>query len=202
MNTRLKDEELCQAVGYEHLLLHYLSGAQGTIESIDQLGNFLMGFGVLALGYLLNQDLGLATRRIGAAVPQGAPLLTLLAWALAVGLLVAFVLVYIFRVLAGRAVHARDGREDAVGEVLDLPEDLDFAAFARDQRTFADFLRLSYRAADRASPAALLYARWTYVRYMCLRKLAEMNRMRALLGLAVVCATAFKVGLVYLGALS
>jgi hypothetical protein len=198
---RLTDAELCEDVRHDDLLLHYLSGAQRTVESIDQLGNFLMGFGVLALGYLLNASLKPATMWVGVAGHQGAALLTLGAWALGVGLLLAFVYIYIFRVLAGRSVHAENGREDRVGETLELPEGLDFPSFMNEQRTFGDFLRTHFRTVDRKSPASLLYARWSYVRYMALRKLIEMNRMRSLLGLALASGIGFKVGLVYLNAL-
>jgi len=199
---KLRDEELCHQTRHDDLLLHYLNGAQRTIESIDQLGNFLMGFGVLALGYLLNANLQPVTRWLtGVGGHQGAAALTLAAWGIAVLALLAFVFVYIFRVLAGRAVHAQDGREDGVGEVLDdLPEDLSFPTFMQHQRSFGDFVRTHFHSRDHRSPEALLYARWSYMRFMGLKKLVEMNRMRTLLGLGLVCGTAYKFGVVYLGA--
>ena len=59
--------ELCTEASHDDLLHHYLRGAQQTVQSVDQLGNFLMGFGVLALGYLLNSDLSAATAVFGSA---------------------------------------------------------------------------------------------------------------------------------------
>ena len=57
--------EICDEARYEDLLLHYVGGAQLTAVNVDQLGNFLMGFGVLSLGYLLNADLSRATAVLG-----------------------------------------------------------------------------------------------------------------------------------------
>jgi hypothetical protein len=188
---------------HDDLLLHYVRGAQGTLQSIDQLGNFLMGFGVLALGYLLQADLSAATAVLGAA-GGGRELLAIAslgAWATAVGLLVAFVLTYVFRVIAGRSVHGVNGKEDGIGAVIDLPEDLSMEGFMASQRSFPQFLRGSYRPEDQRDPAALLYARWSYLRYMGLCKLVAMQRMRGLLGLALVFAVGFKLLVVYQEAL-
>ncbi len=199
----VKDPTLCPETTHTHMLLQYVHGAQQTVQSIDQLGNFLMGFGVLALGYLLNQDLGVATRALGVgpAGQQVSGLLTLGAWGLGVGLLVCFVYTYVFKVIAGRAVHGRDGTESDVGEVLDLPEDPTFEQFIRPQRTFRAFLKNSYRGRDQNDPEALLYARWTYMRFMAVKKLQEMQRMRHLLGMALIAGVTFKVLLVYQAAL-
>lgn len=200
----VRDETLCPETTHTHLLMHYVHGAQQTVQSIDQLGNFLMGFGVLALGYLLNQDLDVATRAlgVGSAGQQISGLLTLGAWGIAVGLLVCFVYTYVFHVIAGRAVHGSDGTESNVGEVIDLPEDPTFQQFVRPQRTFRSFLKNSYRSSDQDDPSALLYARWTYMRFMTVKKLREMQRMRHLLGMALISGVAFKVLLVYQAALA
>lgn len=180
-------------LSHDDLLHHYLGGALRTVESVDQLGNFLLGFGVLALGYLLSAELGTAIQALGSA-QRGLALTTLITWGTAIGLLLAFVYVYVFRVLAGRSVHASEGREDAVGGLLpDLAAGLTFREFIQNQRTFSDFLAANYRSADQRDPQALLYARWSYVRFMTLRKLAEMNRMRVLLAFALAAGTAFKV---------
>ncbi|MBL4847167.1 MAG: hypothetical protein JKY65_16735 [Planctomycetes bacterium] len=198
---RTAQRPLCETARHEDLLRHYLSGSLRTVESVDQLGNFLMGFGVLTLGYLLNAEVGRAAAAIGGA-HHGLALLTLAAWSLAIGLLLAFVYIYIFRVLAGRSVHASEGREDAIGDVLpDLAPDLDFQGFMRHQRNFSDFLKTHYRSVDHQSPEALLYARYSYLRFMTLRKLGEMNRMRVLLGLGLAAGITFKLCAVYLGAL-
>lgn len=198
---RTQSPPICESTTHDDLLRHYLSGSLRTVESVDQLGNFLMGFGVLSLGYLLNAELAPATTQLGTA-SHGLALVTLGSWGLAIGLLLAFVYVYIFRVLAGRSVHASEGREDAVGEVLpDLPHDTDFQGFMRHQRSFGEFIKTHYRSVDTQSPEALLYARYSYLRFMTLRKLGEMNRMRCLLGLALAAGIAFKLGAVYLGSL-
>lgn len=198
---RTQSPPICESTTHDDLLRHYLTGSLRTVESVDQLGNFLMGFGVLALGYLLQVELTPATSQLG-ATHHGLALLTLGAWGTAIGLLLAFVYVYIFRVLAGRSVHASEGREDDVGEVLpDLPPDTDFQTFMRHQRSFSEFLKTHYRSVDTRTPEALLYARYSYLRFMTLRKLGEMNRMRTLLGLALAAGIAFKLGAVYLGAL-
>jgi len=200
---RLEQAELCEATRHDDLLLHYVNGAQRTVESVDQLGNFLMGFGVLALGYLLNADLSVATAAlgVGAAGHQVSALLALGAWGVSVGLLVAFVLTYVFRVIAGRAVHPSEGNDDAIGEVIQPPDDMTFQQFVRPQRTFAEFLEHSYLPKDRRSAEALLYARWTYMRFMTLKKLAAMERMRGLLGMAVVAGVTFKVVMIYQAAI-
>jgi len=189
-------------LSYDDLLLHYATGAQHSVQSVDQLGNFLMGFGVLSLGYLLQADVAPLGRAVAAGDP-GSPsaLAALGAWGVAVGLLVLFVLTYVFRVLAGRAVHAREGIEDGVGDVIDLPEDLRWDAFVRGQRSFPQFLKASFRAQDLRDPAALFYARWTYLRFMTLRKLVEMQRMRRLLGLALLFGILFQLLAVYQRAL-
>lgn len=198
------DPPVCDDLRHDQLLLHYVDGAQHTVQSVDQLGNFLMGFGVLALGFMLQADLHTAAAALdgGAArIVTVTALLTLAAWGAATGLLVAFVWTYIARVIVGRSVHAADGDPEAVGAVLTPPEGLGFEQFLRGQRSFGEFLKSNYRTSDRRDPEALLYARWTYMRFMTLKKLAAMERMRGLLGLALVAGVAFKVLHVYLGAL-
>lgn len=204
MSVQLRDAPMCTEARHDDLLLHYVDGAQRTVGSVDQLGNFLMGFGVLALGYLLNADLALATKAlgVGSASLQLSAALTLGAWGTAVLLLVTFVWIYIFRVLAGRSVHASEGREANIGQVLHLPSDLSWQGFIKEQRTFKAFLHNNYRTRDQKTPESLLYARWSYMRFMTLQKLAEMQRMRALLGLALIAGVAFKVLMVYLTAVS
>ncbi|MCW8140009.1 MAG: hypothetical protein KIT58_14015 [Planctomycetota bacterium] len=177
----------------EDLLRHYVEAAPQTVLSVDQLGNFLMGFGVLAMGYMLQADLSPALQAMKGALGARAfaGLLALLAWGLTVALLLAFVRTYIFRVLAGRAVHAEGGNEDRIGEVVEVPEELSWRRFNAAQPTFEAFLKDSYRRQDRQSPEQLLYARFSYLRFMTLRKLAEMDRMRRLLGQALVSGVAF-----------
>lgn len=182
------------------LLRHYLDGAQQTVGSVDQLGNFLMGFGVLALGYLLNADLGLATSALGGAAHKVAGFLALGSWGLAVLLLVMFVWTYIFRVIAGREVHARDGREENVGEVIDLPSRLTYTDFRMHQGSFDEFLATHYTSRDRKDPERLLFVRWSYLRFMTLKKLEAMERMRGLLGFGLLFGVGFKLVLVYLQA--
>ena len=140
--TATRNRELCEDLTHDDLLRHYVQGAQMTVGSIDQLGNFLMGFGVLALGYLLNADLAPATSVFGVAGAGHhiSAVLTLASWGVAVGLLVCFVMTYVFRVLAGRAVHARDGREEAIGDVIEVPDDLSYEQFMRHQGSFDQFL--------------------------------------------------------------
>lgn len=186
----------------DHLLLHYVQAAPQTVASVDQLGNFLMGFGVLALGYLLQADLSPATaalRRAGATPGLGAA--ALVAWSGAVLHLVLFARTYVFEVLAGRRAHVEQENEDGLGEVVEVPDDLTWRKFVRAQPTFEKFLETSYRREDRRSAARLLYARFTYLRFMTLRKLAAMDRMRRLLGRALVLGVAFKAALVALGAI-
>jgi hypothetical protein len=190
------------ALSSDDLLRHYVDAAPHTVASIDQLGNFLMGFGVLALGYLLQVDLSAATRVVHAASLAGAvAALALLAWSGAVLHLVLFVRAYVFEMLAGRACHVEGGNEDRLGEVTAPPEALTWRAFIRKQPTFEAFLREGYRAPDRATPEALLYARFTYLRFMALKKLEVMDRMRRLLGRGLALAAGFKGALVLLGAL-
>ena len=193
------------------LLLHYVAEGPRTIDSVDQLGNFLMGFGVLALGYLLQAELRApleALRASGPALKDTALQVTgglaLACWGAAVAWLVAFVHTYVTRVLAGRSVHAEGGNEDKIGRVLELPEpdELTWRRFAAGQASFEQFLRGHYRPEDRSGgPDALLYARWTYLRFMALHKLAEMSRMRRLLARALVAGVLFKVCTVLLAAL-
>lgn len=195
---RTQAPPLCERATHDDLLQHYLRGAQQTVQSIDQLGNFLMGFGVLALGYLLNADLSPATQVFGSGAGHVASaVLTLGAWGTAVGLLVCFVYTYVFRVIVGRSVHASNGSEASLGEILEAPEDMDWAAFMHDQRTFQDFIKTHYLPRVRQSPEALLYTRWSGMRYLALKKLSAMERMRGLLGLALISGVAFKVLLVY-----
>lgn len=200
--VRMQDETLCPAVQHEDLLRHYVAAAPQTVISVDQLGNFLMGFGVLSMGYMLQADLQPALTALRGPVTLAASggLVALLAWGVTVGLLLAFVRTYIFRVLAGRSVHADGGNEDRIGEVIDGPDDeLTWRKLNRRQPTFEKFLEDSYRREDRKSPEALLYARFTYLRFMTLRKLAEMDRMRRLLGAALGTGVTFKVAMVMLG---
>jgi hypothetical protein len=200
---RTMDETLCPETKHEDLLRHYVDSAPQTILSVDQLGNFLMGFGVLSMGYMLEADLGPALAAVRApALPRAAlGLLAVGAWGVTVALLVAFVRTYIFKVLAGRAVHAEGGNEEKIGQVVELPEpeELTWRRFFAKQPTFEAFLKESYRREDRGSPEALLYARFTYLRFMSLRKLAEMDRMRRLLGQALITGVAFKGALIALG---
>lgn len=175
---------------HPELLLHYVEGAQKTAESIDQLGNFLMGLGALTLGYLLQTDLAPLLAAARADVPAAA--IGLLSWAAAVVLLLAFAAVYIFRMLAGRRVHAPADDPRALGEVLEVPADLDWAGFVKGQETWRAFLRHHYDAEALRSREALLYARWSALRFMTLRKLADMQRMRRLLAGALVALVAFK----------
>lgn len=189
------------SVTRDHLLLHYVQAAPQTVASVDQLGNFLMGFGVLALGYLLQADLGAATGALHrAGLPLGLGVAALLAWSGAVVHLVLFVRTYVFEVLAGRRAHVEADDEAALGDVVEVPDDLAWRAFVRRQPTFERFLETSYRREDRASAQQLLYARFTYLRFMTLRKLAAMDRMRRLLGRALVLGVTFKAALVALGA--
>lgn len=188
------------------LLLHYVGEGPRTIDSVDQLGNFLMGFGVLALGYLLQAELSAPLQALRAAGPalQAAGGAALACWAAAVAWLVAFVHTYVTRVLAGRSVHAEGGNEDKIGRVLELPasEELTWRRFAAGQATFEQFLRGHYRPEDRAGgDDALLYARWTYLRFMAMHKLAEMARMRRLLARALVAGVLFKLLTILLVAL-
>ncbi|MCO5170295.1 MAG: hypothetical protein M9894_28500 [Planctomycetes bacterium] len=195
------DDALCPDVRTEDLLRHYVESAPQTVLSVDQLGNFLMGFGVLSMGYMLQADLSPAVLALKGPVGAHAMggLVALLAWGLTVALLLAFVRTYIFRVLAGRAVHADGGNEDKIGQVVEVPEELSWRRFNAAQPTFEAFLKDSYRRQDRQSPEALLYARFSYLRFMTLKKLAEMDRMRRLLGQALISGVAFKVTLVLMG---
>jgi hypothetical protein len=198
-----REPSLCPEVRTDHLLRHYVDAAPQTVASIDQLGNFLMGFGVLALGYLLQVDVSGATRALHAsnavAIVGG---LALLAWAGAVVNLVLFVRTYVFEMLAGRACHVSDGNEEKLGEITELPEQLTWRAFVRKQPTFEAFLKEAYRPQDRVSAESLLYARFTYLRFMSLKKLEAMDRMRRLLGRGLVLGVGFKAGLVLLGAIA
>ncbi len=199
--VRTQDETLCPTIQHEDLLRHYVESAPQTVLSVDQLGNFLMGFGVLSMGYMLNADLAPALGAVRGPVALKAfgGLLALVAWGVTVGLLLAFVRTYIFRVLAGRSVHADGANEEKIGEVVEVPDELTWRQFNRRQPTFEKFLEDSYRREDRKSAEALLYARFSYLRFMTLRKLAEMDRMRRLLGAALVSGVTFKVALVLLG---
>jgi hypothetical protein len=198
--VRYQHTEICDQLTHDDLLRHYVDTTPKTLESIDQLGNFLMGFGVLALGYLLQAELGAATEAVGGVGMQrllgGVALGT---WGVAVGLLVLFVHTYINRVIVGRSLHADGEDEERIGEVLSVPADMTWRQFISRQPTFGRFLASSYRAEDRRSPEALLYARWSYARFMAMRKLANMDRMRRLLGGALIMGVAFKVSLVLLG---
>lgn len=198
---RTHDETLCPDVTHQDLLRHYVDKAPETVLSVDQLGNFLMGFGVLAMGYMLQADLTAALGALRAApgLKSGLALVALLAWFVTVGLLLAFVRTYIFEVLAGRSVHAEGGNEDKIGEVVQLPEELAWRRFVSRQPTFEAFVKDSYRREDRGSPEALLYARFSYLRFMTLKKLQHMDRMRSLLGHALLSGVTFKVALVLVG---
>jgi hypothetical protein len=199
---RTHDETLCPDVTHQDLLRHYVDKAPDTVLSVDQLGNFLMGFGVLAMGYMLQADLSaaLGALRGGAlGLKPGLGAVALLAWFATVGLLLSFVRTYIFEVLAGRSVHAEGGNEEKIGQVVELPEELGWRRFTSRQPTFERFLEDSYRREDRRTPEALLYARFSYLRFMTLKKLQHMDRMRGLLGQALGCGVTFKVALVLLG---
>jgi hypothetical protein len=193
------------ALERRELLLHYVAEGPRTIDSVDQLGNFLMGFGVLALGYLLQAELRGPLEALRGARPALQVLggVALACWGAAVLWLVAFVHTYVTRVLAGRSVHAEGGNEDKIGRVLELPapEELAWRRFAAGQASFEQFLRSHYRAEDRAAGGeGLLYARWTYLRFMALHKLAEMARMRRLLARALVAGVGFQILTVLLAA--
>lgn len=191
-------------VAHPDLLLHYLQGAQRTVEAIDQLGNFLMGFGVLALGYLLQADLTPATHLLGRA-PTGTQVVALGAlacWATAVGLLLIFAGVYVLGLLTGRRVHARDHDPATIGEVLAPAEGLDYPTFLARQRTWRDFLRLTYPAKHLPDPEALLYDRWSALRFLAHTKLAAIAHMRALLITALGAGVGFKLLHTFLAALA
>lgn len=197
-----REPSLCPEVRTDHLLRHYVDAAPQTVASIDQLGNFLMGFGVLALGYLLQVDVSSATRALHAGnATQLVGGAALLAWGGAVVHLVLFVRTYVFEMLAGRACHVTNGNEETLGEITELPEQLTWRAFVRKQPTFEAFLKEAYRPQDRVSAESLLYARFTYLRFMSLKKLESMDRMRRLLGRGLVLGVGFKGALVLLGAI-
>ena len=186
------------------LLLHYVAEGPRTIDSVDQLGNFLMGFGALALGYMLQVELRLPLEALRSGAPGRVAMaaLALAAWGAAVLLLVGFVHSYVTRVLAGRSVHAEGGNEEKIGQVLELPapDELSWRKFIASQPTWKEFLRGHYRPEDRRSAEQLLYARWTYLRFMCVAKLAEMARMRRLLAQALGAGVLFKLATVALAA--
>lgn len=186
------------------LLLHYVGEGPRTVDSVDQLGNFLMGFGALALGYMLQVELRLPLEGLRSGLPgrQALAALALVAWLAAVLWLVSFVHAYVTRVLAGRAAHAEGGNEEKIGKLLELPapDELTWRKFIASQPTFREFVRGHYRAEDRKSAEQLLYARWTYLRFMCVAKLAEMARMRVLLARALGAGVLFKMATVALSA--
>ncbi|RMG11128.1 MAG: hypothetical protein D6731_16190 [Planctomycetota bacterium] len=184
----------------EKLLDHYLRCGVASLQSADQLGHFLSGVAVLGLGALLHVDLSPASALLGRAADDRllVALFCLGAWATAVGLSCAFLIIYVLRGLAGRSVHARGGREDRIGAPLGPLPPGGFEAFIRDQRRFEDFLHHHYRPGDLARGEDLLYARWSYLRYAALQKLEVLRRLRALLALALGFAIASELARSYL----
>ena len=174
------------------LLKHYVSEGTKVLQGLDNLGNFLMGFGVLMLGYLLNSNMkfhfsilaGVEEKFVWSGV-------SVLAWVAAVVFLLGFMYLFIFELLAGRSIYAWRNDKKSIGSRIRIRK-MSYEEFEKMAPTFKDFLRNNYLESDRTNSQQTWYATFRYCRYMAFKKLMIMNQMRCLLAWAMACGVIFK----------
>ena len=182
------------ALTKEELLKHFVEEGSLVLQNLDNLGNFLMGFGMIVLGYMLSVNLQphLESFFEGTEEKFTFSCFALFAWTLSILCLLGFIYLFIFHLLAGRAVFAHEGKKDVVGERL-LIKKMSFAQFQQKAPDYATFLKTHYLPEDRICGEQLWYATFRYTRYMAYRKLMVMNKMRELLGAALLSGVVFKI---------
>lgn len=176
------------------LLQHYVQESVQVLQGLDNLGNFLMGFGVLVLGYLLNAQLKPHVLQSFTQTNGGMAMLSWLclgAWTLAVVLLLRFMYWFIFHLLAGRAVYASDNQPNSIGERIQLKQ-MTYEEYQSQAPDFDSFVSSNYLDMDQSQDKQLWFATFRYTRYVALRKLMIMNRMRSLLAWALWWGLVFK----------
>jgi len=176
------------------LLKHYVQEGAHTLQGIDNMGNFLVGLGVLMLGYLLNVQNKELFVQLFIKDDRSLAMLSgscLFAWAMSIVLLLWFMHVFIFHLLAGRRVHASHGKVGSIGERMEL-QGMSYPDFERQAPDFETFVEKNYLPSDQEESEQLWYATFRYTRYMALRKLMVMKQMRSLLAWAMLFGVLFK----------
>lgn len=178
----------------EDLLQHFVQEGTNVLQSLDHLGNFLMGAGMVMLGYLLSTQLKSQLVHILTKPSNQLFYLSwtcILAWCCAVTLLLRFMYCFIFHLLAGRTIHPSHNKPESIGERIPIKE-MTYQEFSQNSSDFQTFIQNNYLQQDQANPEQLWYATFRYTRYMAFRKLMLMNQMRSLLGWAMLFSVVFK----------
>lgn len=184
----------------QELLKHFVQESVHVLQGLDNLGNFLMGFGMVMLGYLLNAKLRMHFVNIFAKAKGYLALsswVCLFAWCAAVVLLLGVIYLFVFHMLAGRAVHASNNQKGSIGKRIKRKH-LSYEEFAQQAPDFGSFVDKNYLKEDQTNARQLWYATFRYTRYMAFRKLMIMNKMRSLLAWAILCGVLFKVTEIWL----
>ncbi|TNE44327.1 MAG: hypothetical protein EP343_31760 [Deltaproteobacteria bacterium] len=199
----LPQQEESPTLSREALLHHYVQEGVQVLQGLDNLGNFLMGFGVLVLGYLLNAQLKPHVLQSFTQSNGGVAMLSWLclgAWTLAVVLLLRFMYWFIFHLLAGRAVYASQNQANSIGERIELKR-MTYQQYQEQAPNFDSFVQRNYLEKDQNEDKQLWFATFRYTRYVALRKLMIMNRMRSLLAWALWWGLVFKLADIGVGIL-
>lgn len=177
----------------QELLKYYVQEGTQIFQSLDNLGNFLMGFGVLMLGYLLNVNLTSYLARIQAEnTIFNFSTIALMAWIASIILLLGFMYLFIFHLIAGRTIHASGNSRNSIGQKISITE-MTYDKFFSAAPTFDAFISRNYLREDQTSDMQIWYATFRYSRYMAFQKLMIMNKMRQLIALAMVSGVFFKI---------
>ncbi len=177
----------------QELLKYYVHEGTQIFQSLDNLGNFLMGFGVLMLGYLLNVNLNSYFARI--EVEQSVfnfSTFALIAWIASIVLLLGFMYFFIFHLISGRTIHAKENSRNSIGKRISITE-MTYDKFASTAPTFDAFIAKNYLYEDQKSDTQIWYATFRYSRYMAFQKLMIMNKMRKLIAWAMISGVLFKI---------
>lgn len=183
-----------EKLGKNELLKHLVQEGSQVLQNLDNLGNFMMGFGVLVLGYLLNVNLKVHFQYL--LEPHSFEIFSLsffalLSWSLSIVLLLGFVYLFIFHLLAGRSIYATKNNPNSIGERISI-KGMGYRDFEKMAPTFEDFLKNNFLSQDQKDDEQIWYATFRYSRYMAYRKLMVMNKMREMLGIAILSGVFFK----------
>ena len=185
-------ENQSELLSKDNLLKYYVKEGTQVLQSLDNLGNFLMGFGVLMLGYLLNVNLKTyITHSFIENNLMSFSTVALFGWLLAVILLLDFMYLFVYHLIAGRSIHALGGSRDNIGKRISITK-MSYEKFANTAPCFEKFINNNYLEEDQKSNRQLWYSTFRYTRYMAYRKLMIMNKMRRLLAFAMASGVLFK----------
>ena len=188
-----KVQENLSALSREELLKYYTKEGTEVIQGLDNLGNFLMGFGILVLGYLLNCNLQPHFKLLLFQTEKWSfsSALCLTTWIMAVLFLLGFIYLFVFHLLAGRSIYAYNNSKNYIGKRIKV-KNMSYEQYEKSAPTFEHFLENHYLDTDQKNDPQLWYATFRYGRFMAFKKLMIMNRMRVLLAWAMISGVCFK----------